>query len=329
MQWSIEWLNLELNYTWKIARNSSDFKRNAIITVSMGNWKGIGEVAPNIRYNETPENIQDEFEKFLRAGANDVGDLDELTALLNSVQVPNALRFGIESAYIHMLCHAEKMSIYDFLDLPKPLAAPTSFSLPIMDIGDLKKFYNDNSLHRFKFIKLKVNRDNAIETIREVATFSNQPLIIDANESFTDPDNVISLIEHLKNTRIEFIEQPMPSQLCSEYEYLKSRLNLPIFADESICAEADLGELKKQFHGINMKLMKAGGYLNGMLLICEAKKHGMKTMIGCMVETTLGIASAFYLCHGIDYIDLDGFLIVKDEPFKLIKEVDGELSLNE
>jgi len=73
--------------------------------------------------------------------------------------------------------------------------------------------------------------------------------------------------------------------------------------------------------------MKAGGYLNGLRILNEAVKHGMHTMVGCMVETSLGISSAFHLCAGIEFADLDGFLIVKNEPFKLVKEHDGILMI--
>ncbi|MFN5885479.1 MAG: dipeptide epimerase, partial [Bacteroidota bacterium] len=76
----------------------------------------------------------------------------------------------------------------------------------------------------------------------------------------------------------------------------------------------------------NMKLMKAGGYLNGLYLLKEARRHGMKTMVGCMVETSLGISSAMQLCNNINIVDLDGFLIIKDEPFNLVKEEAGKLS---
>jgi L-alanine-DL-glutamate epimerase-like enolase superfamily enzyme len=119
----------------------------------------------------------------------------------------------------------------------------------------------------------------------------------------------------------------MPSSLTEESVYLKKYAPFPLFADESITAEADFSVLKKMFDGVNVKLMKAGGYLNGIRLLREAKKQNMQTMIGCMVETTLGISSAMNLCSLADYVDLDSFLLVKNEPFKLVEEHGGKLSL--
>src|SRR5438552_5603192 len=106
--------------------------------------------------------------------------------------------------------------------------------------------------------------------------------------------------------------------MVDESLYLKKYSPFTLFADESITTEADFSLLRKMFDGINMKLMKAGGYLNGIRLLKEAKKAGMKTMIGCMVETTLGISSGMNLCSLADYTDLDSFLLLKNEPFDLI-----------
>src|SRR5689334_11083524 len=111
LKWQIEQIKLELKYTWKISRNASDYKLNSIITVGNGKWKGIGEVAPNIRYDETPEKIQTEFQRFVNVSDN-IHDVHDLEALLEELKLPNALRFGIESAYIHFLCHADQTDIY-------------------------------------------------------------------------------------------------------------------------------------------------------------------------------------------------------------------------
>jgi len=328
IQWSIEWLQLDLNYTWKISRNASTFKRNAIITVKSQSSTGIGEVAPNIRYQETPENIQEEFEQFILSGANQVGDLSELTLLLNQLNLHNALRFGIESAYIHLMCHAEKKSFSEMMHIPKVHAVSTSFSFPMMEIHELASFYQKHNLKRFSKLKVKVGKEQATQTIQEICSFSQKPLIIDANEAFNDADEVLKFFETIQPYNIAYIEQPLPDGMIDDYTYLKTRSPYEIIADESICADADFEQLKNQFHGINMKLMKAGGYLKGIELLDQARLKGMKTMIGCMIETTLGIASALHVSQNVDYIDLDGFMVIKNEPYNLVHEENGYLSLN-
>lgn len=328
LNWSIDQMLLNLSYTWKISRNSSDTKMNSIVIVTNGRWKGMGEGAPNIRYNETPESMLADFERFVQAGAAHVNDLHDLEALLGQVKPCNAMRFAIESAYIHYLCHADQTDIYTMLGIQKPGPVATSFSLPIMEPGELQSFYERHHLRRFKRLKIKVNAENAVELIRHLSSFTEQPLIVDGNEAWNDPDAVIRSCEQLRPYPIAIIEQPLPSVMQESYAMLKPLIPYPMFADESICDDADFGVLQTHFHGINMKLMKAGGYLNGIRLLNEAVKHGMQTMVGCMIETTLGISSAYHLCAGVNFADLDGYMIIGDEPFGLIREEEGRLSLN-
>ncbi len=323
IEWKIEPIKLPLKYTWKIARNSSTHKINFIVHCQFKGWKGIGEVAPNIRYGETTEIITEEFQKFLKAGGNAVSDLHELTDLLNQLKLKNALRFGIESAYIHMLCHAEKTPLHEFLGIPPAQNIATSYTLPIMEIGEIKPFYETNSLSRFQVIKVKINHENGVDLINHLASFCNAPLIIDGNEAYKNVEDLLRFMHQVKSHKILLIEQPMPADLIDEYQTVKQAKLFPIMADESVCENADFELIQTQFDYVNMKLMKAGGYINGIHIVNEAKKHGLGTMVGCMVETSLGISGAWQVCSLTNYADLDGFMIVKDEPFHLLKEENG------
>jgi L-alanine-DL-glutamate epimerase-like enolase superfamily enzyme len=324
--WSIEKKILELKYTWKISRNASDSKTNLLITVSDGTTTAQGEAAPNIRYDETPELTEKEFGNFLSQKPGSITSPGQLTEFLQRLPLSHALRFGIESAYIHYWCKTKNISVQEFLDIEKVNAVPISFSIPIMDTGKMKNFYEENKLQRFRYIKIKVNADEMLDAVSFLSTFCSQPLIVDANEAFTDVDQCIRTMEKLKKARIEFIEQPMPATMVDESIYLKKYSSFVLFGDESITNEADFTVLPKMFDGVNIKLMKAGGYLNAVSLLKEAKKAKMKTMIGCMVETTLAISSGLNLCSLADYADLDSFLVVKNEPFGLVSEDGGIVS---
>ena len=197
-----------------------------------------------------------------------------------------------------------------------------------MKIGEIGEFIVKYNLQRFKSLKIKVNSSEGYETIKEVAKHYANPLKIDANEAWTNPDELLLFFEKIKEFNIEFIEQPLPAKLKKEYIYLKQKSGFELIADESVTNSPDFNELKGQFHGVNMKLMKAGGYIEGINILNGAKEAGLKTMIGCMVETTLGISSAMNLCNAINYIDLDGFFIIKNEPFKLVSEKEGLLFFN-
>jgi L-alanine-DL-glutamate epimerase-like enolase superfamily enzyme len=329
MDWLIEPLKLELKYTWKISRNSSDFKQNFVVVCTDGKLDGLGEIAPNIRYGETSEKILSSFEKvkvFLKIASHlSHSEFEHKLALL---QIPNSLKFGIESAYVMYLSRKANKSIAEFLNIPVKKSISTCYTLPIMPLNELKEFYEEYDLGRFSFLKVKVNAANALENISRISEFTNQTLMIDGNEAWVNPDEVVSFTKAIEKFNIEFIEQPIPSNEIEAYKYLKSKSALPVMADESAIDYPNFDELALQFHGINMKLMKAGSYINGLRIIEESKKRNLKTMVGCMVESTLGISSAFYLAALTDYADLDGCLIVANENFKLLKETNGGFELN-
>jgi L-Ala-D/L-Glu epimerase len=327
LHWKIDSIRLDLKYTWKLSRNATDYKINNIISVGDGRFLGKGEVAPNIRYQETPELMLTEFERFLQASPENITSIQELSEVLESLNLPNALRFGIESAYIHFHCALHNISVCEFLGVKHPLAVATSFSLPIMPIEEIGSFYKTYKLERFKRLKLKVNADSAHDLLKALSSVSNQALIVDANEAWRDPEELLMFLESLTHYPIDIIEQPMPAGFVSEYQHVKKYSPFPLFADESVCEDANFEELVTQFHGLNMKLMKAGGYLNGLRLLNEARKHQMQTMVGCMVETTLGISSAMNLCDGVNYVDLDGFMIIKGESFGMVREEEGILKV--
>ncbi|HSZ24598.1 MAG TPA: enolase C-terminal domain-like protein [Cytophagaceae bacterium] len=324
ISWSIKELRLELKYSWKISRNESLYKQNFIIAVTDGTIAAYGEVAPNIRYGENPERIFQTFTSIIPQ-LNSINTLIELHEIIDNESLMNSLQFGIESAYIHYLAKKRNIPVYQELGLQKPGEIYTSYTLPIMEIGKVKNFIEEYNLLRFKYLKIKIDQDNGRDLLDEVTKVTDLPLRVDANEAWQDVDNLLVFMEGCKRNNIQFIEQPLPSSKKEEYKYLKSRSPFELIADESVTNNIDIEEVALQFHGVNMKLMKAGGYLNGIKILQNAKKQGLKTMIGCMVETSLGIFSAINLCNDINYIDLDGHFLIENEPFNMVAESEGRL----
>jgi len=325
LHWSIEEKKLDLIYNWKISRNETMQKTNFFVTVENDGYQGMGEVAPNVRYGETPEIIKAQFADFIKNIPHGLNSPGELQAIFKDLRICHSLQFGIESSLIHYLSLKNNKPVYEYLGLPAPGPIYTSYTLPIMEPGLIRDFLEKLNLARFKSLKIKINSADGKEMIEEVSRCTSLPLRVDANEAWKDVEKLIIFIESLKKYNIEFLEQPLPADFNEEYIYLKKNSQLELMADESITNEGNFYILAQQFHGINMKLMKAGGYMNGLKILNEARKHGLKTMIGCMIETTLGISSAMNICHNINYIDLDGSFIIKNEPFKLATEKNGRL----
>jgi L-Ala-D/L-Glu epimerase len=325
LTWTIEPKTLHLKYTWKISRNATDSKTNLIVRVRDETAEGAGEAAPNVRYNETSEKCLAEFQKFILSGPETIESSDQLISLIAKSEVSNALSFAIESAFIHYKSAKLKIPVNEILGVPFCEKAETSYTIPIMDPGVIKAFYIENNLDRFKYIKLKINNEEPAESIKYLLTFCKGQLMVDANEAFTNVEECIKWIEKIRRLPLVFIEQPLPSQMTEESQYMKKYCPFTLFADEAVTNHADCRLLKKSFDGINMKLMKAGGYIRGKEILQDARKNSMQTMIGCMVETTLGISSALNLCALADYADLDSFMLVKDEPFQLLTENQGTI----
>lgn len=325
INWSIEKQDLELKYSWKIARNSSDQKTNIFVTALQNKISGIGEAAPNIRYGESPESLIREFSLFVDAVPDVLEDQQELENLLFKLPLSNSLRFSISSSFAHLKCREQKIYPWKYLNLSEPHGAETSYTIPIMDPGKLSSFIEENNLKRFKSLKLKVNDELAKDLTISLRKITNQDIRVDGNECWTDPGKVLDFLSAVKSSNIQFLEQPFPAELDLEYKELKAKSPVKLFLDESVTDMPDLKKLKDQCHGINMKLMKAGGYLNGIRILREARNLGLETMIGCMVETSLGIWSGLNISSLADYTDLDGAFLLQKEPFNLIKEKTGTL----
>lgn len=325
--WSLKEIELPLKFTWNISRNSSDIKRNFIVEVKNGNFVGVGEVAFNVRYGESRELIIEKFEEFKNEAANaDFNGIESVVGFLDRLDLPQSLKFGIESSFVHYVAKLSGKTVPQLLCLNTISSVKTSFSIPIMEVGKIENFFIENNLSRFQVLKVKVNKDNAAELCKEVLRISNVPLRIDANEAFMNTTEVLNFLNMFPdNNRIEFLEQPLPASHHEEAIELKKHSPVILIADESVTKEDITDYYVDRFHGVNIKLMKSGGYLKGIKQLRQAKILGLKTMLGCMVETSLGISSALNIASGVDYLDLDGFLLLKEDPYKILTEEKGKI----
>jgi L-Ala-D/L-Glu epimerase len=309
MNLRLEKIHLPLTVNWKLSRNQTTFKENFI--VHYGEFRS--EIAPNIRYGETPDAIQEQFENWLPTR-----DLD--------APLFHSLRFGLESVMLQHEAKAKNQELWQYLGLNKPVSSHTSFSMPITPVGEIEAYLKP--LKRFTSLKIKVDAQTGEEMLLEIKKHSSAKLRVDANEGWKDLDQFMRFQEALRGMNIELVEQPFPSTMVSEYKQLKKVTPFKLLADESIEDTGDFRELAEQFHAINVKLMKTGSLIKARDLILQAKKHGLETMIGCMIETTIGISYGMLFTGMVEYVDLDGFLLIKDEPFQLVTESEGILSLN-
>ena len=323
----LEKIHLDLKVNWKLSRNQTTFKENFIVHLEKDQNNYRSEIAPNIRYGESPDAILRQFNDWLSlVDIKEISDVKNLEEALDKVQLFHSLRFGLESVFLSLLTHQAGKTIGNFLGLPPVRVMPTSFSMPIIPVNEIEDYLRP--LTRFQSLKIKVNAETATEMLDEISRYTNAKLRVDANEGWQDLDEFMRFHEKLKGKNIELIEQPFPSSLVNEYIELKKKTPYVVLADESIEDVGNFDSLEKQFHAINIKLMKTGSLIKARNLIMEARAHKMQSMIGCMIETSIGISYGMLFTGLAEYVDLDGFLLIKDEPFHLVEEAEGKLKLN-
>lgn len=211
-----------------------------------------------------------------------------------------------------------------------PAKAPvTSFTIGI-DTPDIVR-QKTREAAPYKIIKVKLGRDPAtdralIDAIREV---TDCPITVDANQGWPDRADALRMIEWLATRGVLFIEQPMPKENPDDTAWLRERSPLPLIADESVQRLPDVRRALGVFDGINIKLMKCTGLREAHQMITVARALGLKVMLGCMTETSCAISAAAQLSPLVDWADLDGALLIKNDVFLGATVVDGKLTLND
>ncbi len=175
--------------------------------------------------------------------------------------------------------------------------------------------------------KIKLGTDHDLDIIRELRRHTDARFRVDANTAWT-PEQTISLAPKLKTLGVEFIEQPLPVQAWEDYKRVKDRSVLPIIADESCQVESDVDRCIQHFHGINIKLVKCGGLTPALRMIERARALGLKVMVGCMTESSVGISAIGHLTPLLDYVDMDGALLLADDPAEGVKLDQGRVVFN-
>lgn len=325
--WHLDELHLPLKVNWKIARGSVQEKINLLVTFKEGSFSGRGEVAFLTHGGLTAESVKKSFQEFCEFAPPDLNGLDHLTEILESateeMNLPPNLRFALEAAYVEFLSKLMEDQVPRVLGVRDVHNIATSYSLPHMDPTEVGEFMNTHDLSRFPFLKIKVIGEEDIDLVREIAKEFSGPLRIDGNEGFTDASEALRFCEELKGLNIEFLEQPISHKNFDECVRLREKSPILLMADESLQDRAVVDDFQKAFHGVNVKLQKAGGYIKALRQLREARQLGLKTMLGCMIETSLGISCALNIAHGVDFYDLDGFLHLKEDPFNLVYEDKG------
>ncbi len=320
---------LDLAHTWTISRNSSNFKNNVFVKIERNGIVGYGEAAPNVRYGEdhvkTTKRINQAKKIFEENNLFHYVDIKD--ALDQTITDQSCAKAALDIALMDWIGKAFNLPLYKLWGLDTAKAPLTSFSIGIDTAEVIKQKVRE--AEPYPILKIKVGTDRDREIINAVRSVTDKPIRVDANEGWKTKEEALEKIKWLIDQGVEFIEQPMPASMLEETAWLRDKVSIPIIADEAVKTASDIPRLATAYDGINIKLMKAGGLQEALRMIGMAKSLGMKIMLGCMIESSVAISAAAHLAPLVDYADLDGNLLIKNDPFTGVKVDHGKFIYND
>ena len=322
-----EIVRLQLKHTWTTVMSSSNFRDVVFVQYGRDGIVGSGEGAPIPRYNETAQSAKYAVETV--RGLLETGDPAQFAKIMAEVfkriEGQWAAKAAIDIALMDWTGQKLGVPLYRYFGLDANDAPITTFSIGIDNPATTKAKVEEAD--QYPVLKIKVGLDTDEATIAAVRAVTKKPLRVDANEGWKDREEAVRKINWLEKQGVEFIEQPLAAERIEDTRWIRSRVHIPIIADESCQHATDIPKLKDAFDGINVKLDKAGGILEAYRMIEIAKSFGMKTMLGCMVSSSCTVTAAAHLSPLVDYADLDGNLLIANDPYTGVTVRNGKLIL--
>ena len=325
MRVSLNRYDLHLEVPFAIARGTTSVHRICIAELSHQGLTGYGEASPSAYYGDSVERAADAI-----LGSQAIlGDdptavrriVDEIGAHFPSS--PSG-RAALSAALYDLVGKMAGVPVYKLLGLAGMAPPITSFTVGVDDVRLARR--RIETLKTFPVLKVKVGFGDEEALLDLLSGETRARLRVDANEGW-GADEAIRKIKAWARYSIEFFEQPLPRADREGYRKIKAATDATIFVDEGVASKEDILQWVGLADGINIKLMKCGGIPEALDMIAVARAAGLKVMLGCMVESSLGITAAAHLAPLADCCDLDGNLLVRDDPFEGVRAVGGVLVL--
>jgi L-alanine-DL-glutamate epimerase-like enolase superfamily enzyme len=312
-------VTLELAETFVISRSARDTEHVVEVELLCDGVRGYGEAAPIDRYDESPESALAYVQEHAGILSDDPFAIEETMARLPVREL--AARSAIDAALHDLQGKLVGRPVYQLLGLPR-VGPPTSWTIWLGDPDDMAR-RAEKVRGRFERLKLKLGAGDGLdlERVRAVRAVADVPLQVDVNEAWTLEEALLAL-PVLHDLGIEYCEQPLPAGDPGGPE-LKARSPIPIYVDEDCHTLRDVAACAERAHGINVKLAKSGGIREAVRMVHAARALDLGCMLGCMVESGLGISAAAQIASLFDHVDLDGNLLIAHDPWPGVQFVDG------
>ncbi|WP_431161425.1 dipeptide epimerase [Flagellimonas beolgyonensis] len=320
MQIGIKKYTLELAHTFTISRESNDTQDTMIVSLSLNGKTGYGEATSNNYYNFTVENmtaeieaVRDEIESY------DFDTPEHFYKHLQSLKLRTFTLCALDLAAYDLYGKLLGKPLYEIWGTDNSIYPTTNYTIGIDTIPKMVEKLKEKPWPVYK-IKLGTQDDVAI--VRELRKHTDSIFRIDANCAWT-AEETIKNAPLLKELGVEFLEQPLKADDWEGMAKVKELCILPVIADESCIVESDVEKCAPYYDGINIKLTKCGGLTPARRMIQKGKELGLKIMVGCMTESSVGISAIAQLLHQLDFVDMDGAMLLKKDIAKGVTILEG------
>ncbi len=306
---------MRLAEPFRISRGTQTQAQNILVTIRDGEYTGIGECAPKSYYGETVGSAMAAIETLIPHISTAPLYIEDIDRQMEQILRFNpSVKAAINTALFDLLGKRLGAPLYTLWGL-NPLRAPqTSITIPLNTPAEMAR--RAAQLQHWPILKIKLGAEDDLEIVKAVRSAApNAQLRVDANAAW-NVHQATAMCKKLAEYHIELIEQPIPPGNNAGLRFIREHSAIPIFADESCVTVQDIPALAESVDGINIKLMKCGGLSHALKMIHTARALHMQVMLGCMIESSLAITAMAHAAPLADKIDLDGALLLAEDPFK-------------
>ena len=323
MELIIREYELKLKHTFTISRESIDIQPSLIVQLKNGGFSGYGEATSNPYYNITVAIMKQDLEaiKPLIESTTDETPEEFWDKVYPHLKHDMFALCALDIAYTDLYARQKGKKLHELWDYNIERNPLTNYTIGIDSIDKMVAKMKELPWPIYK-IKLGTSEDIAI--VKALREHTDAIFRIDANCGWEIEETLNNAVE-LKKLGVEFLEQPLKANDWKGHEILFKHSVLPIIADESCIIEQDVAKCYHHFHGINIKLVKCGGLTPARRMIQQARKLGLKTMVGCMTESSVGISAIAHLLPQLDYVDMDGALLLSEDIASGVLIKDGKV----
>ena len=316
-------IDLKLKHPFRISRSVTELKKNVIVQID----EGVGEAAPSQYYGENADTVIEFLKKVKGQLGDDPFQIESILSNLDKKVSGNfSAKAAIDMALYDLVAKRLNLPLYKLLGLDGKAPLVTSYTIGIDTPEKMKE--KTKQAKDFLVYKVKVGVENDVEMVKAVREVTDANIRVDANAGWS-AEEALEKIDQLKEYRIEFVEQPVDPKDKAGLKKLKEKAGIPIIIDEQLMTSKDIPDFVGLCDGINIKLAKCGGIREALRMIHVARAHGLKVMLGCMIESSVGIAAAAHLGSLADFLDLDGNLLVSNDPYEGLRLDKGKYYLSD